>query len=131
MGLKDLFSTKKTTDKISKFFLDEGITVDYVNGVYRFELYLSEGGYSLYPYFKFDNQTGSLSIDINVRRVTEEVDFSSLNSFNLKSKYFIAKYRDGAIFLEYNTLATNDNVKEILQKVLESIFSLQEDIDKL
>ena len=130
MGLKDLFSTKSTTDKISKFFLDEGITVDKVNGVYKFELYLSEGGYSLYPYFRFNSEDGYLSITINIRRV-EEPDYSSLNSFNLISKYFTAKLRDGAIILEYNTLAANDNVRDILQNALESIFSLQREIDKL
>ena len=130
MGLKDLFSTKRPVDKISKFFLDEGITVDECNGVYKFELYLSEGGYSLYPYFKFNGEDGYLSININIRRV-EEPDYASLNSFNLISKYFTAKYKDGAIILEYNTLTSIDNVKEILENALESIYSLQADIDKL
>ena len=132
MGLKDLFSSKRVIDKIQKYFQDSKTTLNHENNRYSFELFLSESGYSLYPYFMLNEDETVISIIINVRRreLNEDI-YMKLNEFNLLSKYFQAKCNDDSIFLEYNSIISYDNIKEIFKKAIESIFSLQEEIDKL
>lgn len=132
MGLKTLFSSKKLIDKIEKYFIDSKTTLNHENNRYSFELFLSESGYSLYPYFMLNEDETIISIIVNVRKKEENEDiYSKLNAFNLISKYFTAKCNDESIYLEYNSPIGYDNLKEIFKNTIESIFSLQEDIDKL
>ncbi|MGM9970197.1 MAG: hypothetical protein ACI35S_07365 [Anaeroplasma sp.] len=131
MGLLGIFGNKKLIDKLLKYFNEKNITIINENNKYSFELFMVESGYSLFPYFTLDDESNELSIVINVIK-KEEVDYNKVNSFNLKSKFFAAKIsNENIIYLEYNTIVNADNIKEIFMNVIESVFSLQEDIDNL
>lgn len=130
MGLRDLFS-KKASDKLNKYFQELNISLNTNDGMYSFEIYLNEAGYALYPYFTF-NDDNALSFIVNVRRITNDENvLNSINEFNLKSKYLVAKSNLNSIYLEYNTICYVDNIKEVIKSILDNIYSLQIEIDKL
>lgn len=98
-----------------------------------FELVMPKEGYSLYPYYTTDSEARVLSIIINLRKIEQELtldDYKRFNAFNVKSKYFQVKTKDGILYLEYN--AKVDSTKsEIIHEVIESVFMLSKEIDEL
>lgn len=127
------WSKKKINDSISKYFLERNVSTTSDFGVLSLELNFKESGYSIYPYIKIDEDNEEISIMVNIREVAldKEVDFNKLNSFNLNSKYFTAKYKNNAIVLEYNTSVNYDNASKLVHNSLESLFALQGEIDCL
>lgn len=127
------WSKKKMIDSVNKYFLERNVSITNEFGLLSLELSFKESGYSIYPYIKIDEENEEISIVVNIKEVLDikQVDFNKLNSFNLNSKYFVSKYKDNAIILEYNTCATYENVSKIIHNALESLFSFQNEIDLL
>lgn len=127
------WSKKKMIDSVNKYFLERNVSITNEFGLIGLELSFKDSGYSIYPYIKIDEDNEEISIMVNVREVTDskQIEFAKLNSFNLNSKYFTAKYKDDAIILEYNTSANYDNVSKIIHNALESLFAFQTEIDSL
>ncbi|MBQ3253789.1 MAG: hypothetical protein IJA65_04450 [Acholeplasmatales bacterium] len=135
MGLKSIFGGKKLIDRLTKYFNENNIALERNGNKHSFELILKECSYALYPYFLLDDDNDELSIVINIRKIDGIAsinDYEKINSFNQVSKYFTAKIsKDNVIFIEYNAIVCADNIKEIFINSLESITSLQKEIDAL
>lgn len=128
-----LFSRKTVKDEIKKMFLENNTTIDGVNP-FSFQLNLSR--FTLFPYVTLEDgkENVDLHFMINIRKIetlTNNV-YLNINSFNLKSKYLTCKLsEENVIVLEYNTNVNTDNVKEILNDIIESVFNLEDLIDSL
>lgn len=135
MGLKSLFGSKKLIDRLIKYCNEKNMIINQEDNKYIFELLLSESGYMLYPYFILDEEKEELSMVINIRKSEKSLtvdDYSKINSFNNKSKYFSARVsEENIIYIEYSALVNADNIKDVFKTLIENIFSLQEDIDAL
>ena len=129
------FGKKKTSDVLEKQFKDKKITLELKDGKYSFELVMQNEGYSLYPYFTIDEEKKEFSIIINLRTTDGGLtlmDWERINSFNLKSKYLMAKVaEDQVLYLEYNAMVESEKTKEVLDSVIESVFMLSKEIDEL
>ena len=125
------WSKKKMIDSLNKYFNENKVTVSSKDEFITFDLYLDKG-YTIYPYIKLDEENDNFSILINLRELKEKNIYEKLNSFNIKSMYLTAKVNeDGIIILEYNGKAYHDNIVDILNNIIETIFDLQDDIDNL
>ncbi|MCR5349490.1 MAG: hypothetical protein K6E20_00705, partial [Acholeplasmatales bacterium] len=97
------------------------------NEVYSFSLNIND--FNLYPYFTVNDDNISIIVNIKKTDSSDEL-YKNINDFNLKSKYFTAKYKDKILYLEYNFYAVNDNVVDILDSCISSLNNLGADIDK-
>ncbi len=127
------WSKKKIIDGIIKYLNENNITWKEELGFITYELFFNESGYSLYPYIQINEEVEEISILINIKEIADgkNYDYSSLNDLNVKSKYFTAKIKDKVLILEYNCNVSYENVSKFLKKIVDSIFSLQKDIDNL
>ena len=128
-----LFGRKTVYDEIKKLFIEKNTSIEGENPI-TFQLNLDK--YSLFPYITLnDNKDYSnISFMINLRKANNDNNqlFNNINSFNMKSKYLVCKLNtDNILILEYNTFVNVDNVKPIINDIIESVFSLQEEIDLL
>ncbi len=131
MGLFKIFGNKKQIDKLNKYFLEKKIELKEENDKYSFEIVFQELGYSIFPYFSFNEEKNEIAIVINLRK-DDNISFQKLNEFNIKSKYFTAKVSsNNIIYLEYCTILSNDLYKEMLNDILDSIAMLALEIDAL
>lgn len=124
-----LFSKKTIKDELIKCLIEQNISIEGENP-YSFQLNLNN--YSLFPYITIKDN--NFSFMINIRRV-DNINLqvlNNMNNFNLKSKYLTCKINnDNVIVLEYNSLVNIDNVKIILENIIESVFNLNDLIDLL
>lgn len=95
----------------------------------KLQLCIPEKNIMIYPYITIDN--GIVSVNINVNKQSlKNYDYSKLNDFNIKSKFFKAYILDnGVIVLEYRF---NDETKlnSYLKLLIDSLYSLQNEIDE-
>ena len=124
---------KKIKAKMNDFFKSKNInySLEEDNGLkFKFEVCLNEAGYMLYPYLTFSDNI--VSFNANVIEVSNKlVDYSKMNDLNLKSKMFKCFYtEDQIIVIEYKFLL-NDEFIDILELLVDQIFLLQYEIDKL
>ena len=95
----------------------------------KLQLCIPEKNIMIYPYITLDN--GIVSVNINVNKQSlKNYDYSKLNDFNIKSKFFKAYILDnGVIVLEYRF---NDETKlnSYLKLLIDSLYSLQNEIDE-
>ena len=124
-------SKKKTKETIEKYFKDKGISLEKDGKNYSFELVNQKEGFSLYPYFTYDEDVNELSFFINLKNVELEYDYRKLNSFNIGSKYFKAAIKDSIIYLEYNAKVEIDEFKNVMDCLIESVFIKSLEIDSL
>ena len=122
---------KKSRDVIEKYFKEKNISLEFENGKYSFVLVNQEKGFSLYPYFTYDDDSHELSFLINIRNASFDYNYKILNEFNLKSKYLKALLKDSIIFIEYNTKVELDEFREIMDLLIESVFMNSAGIDSL
>jgi hypothetical protein len=130
------WNKKKMFDIIKTFFITNNATYSITNNELSFEIHFDKNGYSLFPYIKINEDEGIINFTINVREINKnELTFKNLNDlneFNLKSIYFKAFVNnDNILYLEYNTFANIDNITNVLQEVIDSLFSLSDEINEL
>lgn len=133
-----LFGKKKIIDKIIEYFNDNNSTYIINNGVISFDLYLEKENYSITPYFILTNDDKCLSIKINLRSILKDETSNSkfifkINNFNNNSKYLVAKtnINTNILFLEYNSFVNYDNVYNVLDSIIDSIYLNQKEINEL
>jgi hypothetical protein len=124
---------KKIKAKMNDFFKSKNInySLEEDKGLkFKFEVCLNEAGFMLYPYLTFSDNI--VSFNANVIEVSNKlVDYSKMNDFNMKSKMFKCFYtEDQIIVIEYKFLL-NDEFIDILELLVDQIFLLQFEIDKL
>lgn len=124
-------SKKKTKETIEKYFKDKNISLEKDGKNYSFELVNQKEGFSLYPYFTYDEDLNELSFFINLKTVGLDYDYKKLNSFNVGSKYLKAGIKDSIIYLEYNAKLDVDKFKELMDLLIESVFIKSLEIDSL
>ena len=124
-------SKKKTKETIEKYFKDKNISLEKDGKNYSFELVNQKEGFSLYPYFTYDEDLNELSFFINLKTVGLDYDYKKLNSFNVGSKYLKAGIKDSIIYLEYNAKLDADKFKELMDLLIESVFIKSLEIDSL
>ncbi len=129
------WSKKKIMDSLIKYLSEQGVTWHEEFDCITFELYFQKSGYSLYPYIRINESKEELSILINLKKVEEnyltQKGASRINDFNVLSKYFTAKIKEGVLILEYNCTIDYDITSKMVNNSIESLFSLQEEIDNL
>lgn len=123
---------KSIKDSLIKYLNEHGVTCKEELGCLAFDLYFKKSEYTVYPYLKINENNEELSIIVNLREVGDSFkDYARINSFNYQSKYLMAKVKDGLLYLEYNCHISYENAVIVLENIVESLFSLQEEIDKL
>ncbi len=122
-----LFS-KTELEKLEKHLNKKNLSFDKREDKISFEIAMNKNSYSLFPYLKI-NSNNLFSFCVNLRKV-DKLNYETLNSFNLKSKFFTAKVKNDILFLEYNT-TLNDNVVSVFDSLVNELFVLEEDIDNL
>lgn len=128
------WSSKKIKAKMNDFFKSKKIAYSLEEEkelIFKFEICFSEAGYMLYPYITISsNEMVSFNVNVSVKPA-KNFDYAILNEFNLKSK-LIKSFctNEGIIGLEYKFLMS-DNVIEQIELLMEQLFLLQYDIDKL
>ena len=128
-----LFGHSKQKDKLIKYLKEKNISSTEKDGKIEIELLFKDKGFSLYPYFVVDDDNDYFSIIINLKKVEKtSVDlFEKINDFNLLSQYFTLKIsNDNILYLEYNSIF-NDNIKDIFDCTINSLYSLSEAIDNI
>lgn len=128
-----LFGHSKQKDKLIKYLKEKNISSNEKNGKIEIELLFKDKGFSLYPYFVVDDDNDYFSIIINIKKIEKtSVDlFEKINDFNLLSQYFTLKIsNDNILYLEYNSIF-NDNIKDIFDCTINSLYSLSEAIDNI
>jgi len=128
-----LFGHSKQKDKLIKYLKEKNISSNEKNGKIEIELLFKDKGFSLYPYFVVDDDNDYFSIIINLKKVEKtSVDLlEKINDFNLLSQYFTLKIsNDNILYLEYNSIF-NDNIKDIFDCTINSLYSLSEAIDNI
>ncbi len=128
-----LFGHSKQKDKLIKYLKEKNISSNEKDGKIEIELLFKDKGFSLYPYFVVDDDNDYFSIIINLKKVEKtSVDlFEKINDFNLLSQYFTLKIsNDNILYLEYNSIF-NDNIKDIFDCTINSLYSLSEAIDNI
>ena len=125
------WSKKKLFDLLNKEFKNDGVSVEVDSNKLSFEVNCSEAKINLYPYIKLDEETSIMSILINLRKVQKDNFYDKINEFNLISKYFTLKLKDSILYLEYNVKVDTNNVYEMVKEVIESVKSIQSEIEKI
>ncbi len=124
-------SKKKAKDTIDKYFKEKNISLELKGNNYSFEIVNQKEGFSLYPYFTFDESTNDFSFLVNIKKVELEYDYKRLNDFNITSKYLKAGVKDSIIYLEYNAKVDYTEFKTIMDLLIESVFIKSSEIDSL
>lgn len=128
-----LFGHSKQKDKLIKYLKEKNISSNEKNGKIEIELLFKDKGFSLYPYFVVDDDNDYFSIIINLKKVEKtSIDlFEKINDFNLLSQYFVLKVsNDNVLYLEYNSIF-NDNIRDIFDCAINSLFGLSNAIDSI
>ena len=128
-----LFGHSKQKDNLIKYLKEKNISSNEKDGKIEIELLFKDKGFSLYPYFVVDDDNDYFFIIINLKKVEKtSVDlFEKINDFNLLSQYFTLKIsNDNILYLEYNSIF-NDNIKDIFDCTINSLYSLSEAIDNI
>lgn len=127
-----LFGKKKLQDYLIKYFNEKNISFEK-NDDSTISFTISFQEISIYPYINASND-GVLSILINIKKIENKnrlEQLEKINKFNLNSNFFTAKIKDDILLLEYNTVIENDDVKEYLDVLIDSITNLKEEIKTL
>lgn len=127
-------NNKKIKAKINDFFKNKNICYSLEEDKYlkfKFEICLNEAGFMLYPYITF-SADNIVSFNANVVGVPIKlIDYSKLNDFNLKSKMFKCYYTNEQIIaIEYKFML-NDEFIDNIELLVDQLFLLQYEIDKL
>lgn len=122
---------KKIKDTIDKYFKEKNISLEVKEDNYSFEIVNQKEGFSLYPYFNYNETTNELSFLVNIKKVDVEYDYKKLNSFNITSKYLKAGVKDSIVYLEYNAKIDYSSFKMIMDLLIESVFIKSSEIDSL
>lgn len=130
-----IWNKKKTTSKLNEFFKEKGITYTIEEGaqeIIKFDVCLKEANIMVYPYITLDAIEGIASFNVNVASYSlKNYDLKKLNDFNSKSKFFKAYMTaSGIVVLEYR-FYISDLITTILNTLIENLFTLQNEIDKL
>lgn len=129
------WSKKKMVDSLLKYLTEQNVTYTETLDCISFELFFQKSGYSVYPYIKLNEEKEEVAIIINLKKLEAEPSFKQyqkLNFFNLKSKYFTARINEALVlYLEYNAYCSYDSIDKIVDRSIESLFSLQEEMDNL
>lgn len=130
------WNKKKMLDIVKTFLETNNATYTVSDNEVSFEIHFNKNDYTIYPYIKINEDKDSIIFTINVKPINKSDltirDFSKLNEFNSKSVYFKAFVNDDNIlYLEYNTFADVDNITNVLQEVINSLFELSDLINEL
>lgn len=128
------WSNKKIKAKMNDFFKNKKIAYtleEEKDLIFKFEVCLTEAGYILYPYITI-SADDMVSFNVNIStKPSKNFDYTILNEFNLKSRLFKTFCtNEGIIALEYKFLLT-DELIEYIELLVDQLFILQYDIDKL
>lgn len=128
------WSKKKIEDAVVKYLTENNVTISKENNSISFELYFKNSQYSIYPYIVINEDEEEISVIVNLKKV-EEINskyLSKMNSFNYNSKYFVCKANnENIIYLEYNGVINYDLLSKQMNKIIGSLFALQEQIDNI
>ena len=120
------WSNKKIKAKMNDFFKNKKIAYtleEEKDLIFKFEVCLTEAGYILYPYITI-SADDMVSFNVNISTKPSK-------NFNLKSRVFKTFCtNEGIIALEYKFLLT-DELIEYIELLVDQLFILQYDIDKL
>ncbi len=122
---------KKAKDTIDKYFKEKNISLELKGDNYSFEIVNQKEGFSLYPYFSYDEGTNDFSFLVNLKKIEDTYDYKKLNEFNKGSKYLKAMVKDSIIYLEYNAKIDYSEFKTIMDLLIESVFIKSSEIDSL
>ncbi|MDE6013695.1 MAG: hypothetical protein K2G50_01975 [Anaeroplasmataceae bacterium] len=126
------WNKKKLDSRLITYFVNHKIPYEIVNEEstqIQFELCLAEKKMMIYPYLSMKDDMISFNVNVT-EHVLKGYDYESLNQFNLKSPFFKAMITEkGIIVLEYRFV--NEDIEIMMDQLIESIFSLQEEIDAL
>lgn len=129
------WSKKKIVDSLTRYLSEQNVTWHEELDCITFELYFQKSGFSLYPYIRIDEERDELSIVINLKEAEDgylaQRGAVRINDFNIRSPYFTAKIKEGILILEYNCVIDYDITPKIVNNSIESLFSLQEELDNL
>ena len=128
------WNVKKIKSKMNDFFKSRKLNYSLEEDKclkFKFEVCLNEAGFMLYPYITITNDD-IVSFNANVSCYADKAfDYSVLNNFNLKSKLFKSVYtKEGLVILDYKFLL-NDELIENIELLVDQLFLLQYEIDKL
>lgn len=128
------WSKKKIEDALIKYLNENNVTISKENNVLSFEIYFKDSKYSIFPYIIINEEEEEMSVIVNLKKV-EEINakyLSKINSFNYNSKYFTCKSNnENVIYLEYNGNINYDLLSKQMNKIIGSLFALQEQIDNI
>ncbi len=128
MALKE----KKFFNKLSQYFENKNIPFnnDIENMKLDFELFFENKKYIIYPYISYSNGLCSININISENNV-KNYNYDLLNRFNKESLYFKGYLLDtGLICLEYRFIVNElDNI--VFDKIIDSIYALEDLINDL
>lgn len=122
---------KKAKDTIDKYFKEKNISLELKGDNYSFEIVNQKEGFSLYPYFSYNEGTNDFSFLVNLKKIEDTYDYKKLNEFNKNSKYLKAMVKDSIIYLEYNAKIDYSEFKTIMDLLIESVFIKSSEIDSL
>ena len=130
------WNKKKMLDIIKTFFITNNATYTVSDNEVSFEIHFDRNDFTLYPYLKINDDKGLITFNVNIREIAQKditsKILSNLNEFNSKSIYFKAFVNeDDILYLEYNSFANTDNVLNVLQGVIDSLFNLSDLINEL
>lgn len=125
------WNKKSIRECILKYLEEQEVSFKEEFGCITFELYFKREEFSVFPYIKINEMNEELSFIVNLKEIENYKDCQKLNKFNSLSKYVCAKHKDNMLFLEYNALINSDQAPIIIDKIIESLYGLQSEIDKL
>lgn len=130
------WNRKKMLDLIKTFLENNNATYTVSNNELSFEIHFNKNDFTIYPYIKINEEKGIVIFTINIKEANKNEMTSkmlyNLNEFNSKSVYFKAFVNeDNILYLEYNTFANVDNINNVLQGVINSLFDLSDLINEL
>ena len=128
-----LVNHTKQKDKLIKYLKSKNISYKEENDKVEIELLFKDRGFSLFPYFVVDDDNDTFSIVINIKKIDKpnlEI-YEKIIKFNKLSHFFTMKVSDdNVIYVEYNTYI-NDNVVDIFEEVINTLYALSDYIDNI
>ncbi|MBE6137155.1 MAG: hypothetical protein E7176_02030 [Erysipelotrichaceae bacterium] len=125
------WSKKSIRESIIEYLEEQKVSYKEEFGCITFELYFKRDEFSIFPYIKINEMNEELSFVVNLKEVDNYKDCSKLNKFNALSKFVAAKAKDNLLFLEYNCFTNPTVAPQLIDKIVESLYGLQSEIDKL